>query len=97
MTSAPRTKNQRKNEEKKYKIGSFENFQSEIGKRFKYFQVCSHDDDLTLSLTDKLGRKTEQFLHFKKVDSSFGFLFLERVGKHGIKTPKNNFSLQKTV
>ena len=93
-TSSARAENQRKNDEQKDKIGSFEHFQREIGKRFKYFQVSSHADDLTLSLTDKLGRKVEQFLHFKKVDSPFGFLFLERVEKHGIEIPKTNFSLQ---
>lgn len=93
MISVTRAESQRKNEKKKNKIGLFENFQSEINKRFKYFQVCSNDDDLTLSLTDKLGRKIEQFLHFKKIDSLFDFLFLERVEKYGIEISKNKFSL----
>ena len=55
VTLAARANNQRKNKEKKDKIGFFKNFQQEIRKCFKYFQVRFHDADLMLSLTDKLG------------------------------------------
>ena len=48
-----------------------------------------------MSTTDKLGRKVVQFLHFKHVQSSFGFLFLEQVEKNSFEVPKNSFDLQK--
>ena len=57
-------------------------------KRYKYFIFHQDDIDLTLSLTDKKGRRVKQFLHFKHVASSFGFLFLERAEKDGIEIPK---------
>ena len=89
-SSSAREENQRKNEEKKDKIGTFEVFKKEAGKMFKYFNVFHEGDDLTLSLTDKMGRKVKQFLHFKQVKSYFGFLFLERVEKDGIEIPQRN-------
>ena len=63
-------------------------------KRYKYFTTHQDDIDLTLSLTDKKGRRVKQFLHFKRVASSFGFLFLERTEKDGIEIPKRIFNLQ---
>ena len=60
-------------------IGSFENFECEFGKRFKYFYVRFHNDDLML--TGKLGLKIEKFVHFEKDNSPFGFLILEEIEK----------------
>ena len=54
-TSSARVENKKRNDELVDKIGSFDKFRQEIGKRYKYFQVRLLDDDLTLSFTDKLG------------------------------------------
>ena len=48
-----------------------------------------------VSKTDEIGRKVVTFLHLKKVASSFGFLFLDSVERHGQLVPKKIFPLQK--
>ena len=48
-----------------------------------------------VSKTDEIGRKVVTFLHFKKVTSSFGFLFLDSVERSGMFVSKKIFPLQK--
>ena len=57
-------------------IRDFETFCTEIGKRYTQFNVYKDGTDLTISLTDTVGRKVVQFIHFKNVSSPFGFLYL---------------------
>ena len=64
-------------------------------KVFKHMNIFHLKDDITISVTDKLGKKVLQFLHFKHVQSPFGFLFLEQVEKYGYEIPKKLFNLQK--
>ena len=52
-------------------------------------------DDITFSTTDKFGREVIQFIHFRNVQSPFGFLFLENAEKYGYSIPKKKFDLQK--
>ena len=94
-TAAAREKNEKQNDDKKDKIGSYDQFVKTVGKKYKKFTVICEDDDLTLSTTDKLGRNVVQFLHFKHVQSPFGFLYLERVEKEGFEVPKKSLNLQK--
>ena len=61
----------------------------------KHFQFKKHDKDFTISSTDILGRKVTKFIHFREVDSSFGFLQLIRAEKDGIDVPFALFDIQK--
>ena len=69
-----REEQQKKNEDKNDKIGSFSEFVKGARKRYKKMNVVHNENDLTISVSDKLGRKVLQFLHFKHV-KSFEFLF----------------------
>ena len=78
------------------KIKSFENFVKNIHSHVsKHFQFKRHDKDFTISTTDNLGRKVTKFLHFREVDSSFGFLQLICAEKDGIEVPFTLFDIQK--
>ena len=46
-------------------------------------------------MTDSTGQKVIRFVHFRHVDSHFGFLYLVNVEKDGIVVPKKKFLLQK--
>ena len=94
-TVEARGEQQKKNDDKKDKIGSFQQFVNSVKKRYKNLKILHNGDDLTISATDKLGREVVQFLHFKHVRSSFGFLFLERAEKNGYTVSKSSFELQK--
>ena len=96
VTSAEaREERERLNNEEKDKIGSFADFVKNLKQRFKNMRIIHLNNDLTISVTDTLGREVVQFLHFKHVESSFGFLFLEAVEKYGYRVPKKLFNLQK--
>ena len=51
--------------------------------------------EITMSLTDLHGKSIIQFLHFREVDSPFGFLQLVQAEKNGVDISKRNFQLQK--
>ena len=53
--------------------------------------------DLTMFLTDILGQKVVQFLHFREVESTFGYLELVSAEKNGFEVHKNIFDLQKNI
>ena len=67
----------------------------DISKHHSLYRVIRDGDNLYLSLTDQIGRKVIQFLHFKRVESDFGFLFLEKTEKAGVQLPKKILPLQK--
>ena len=46
-------------------------------------------------MTNDLGSQVILFIHFKKLDSPFGFLQLFKAEKHGMDVPKYKFDLQK--
>ena len=54
-----------------------------------------------ISKIDPIGRSIIYFMHFKQVESPFGFLYLDTVEKNGKIIPKSYFSkagfLQKTI
>ena len=62
------------------KIKDFETFCTEVGKRCTQFNVYK-GTDLTISLTDTVGRKVVQFIHFKKGKFSFWISLLSDSGK----------------
>ena len=70
-----------------------ENIAANVGKRFHV--IKNGNDELTLSMTNDLGSQVILFIHFKKVDSPFGFLQLFKAEKHGMDVPKYKFDLQK--
>ena len=82
-------------EDKSDKINDFENVCTNIEIRYNAFRVYRKGNDLTLSMTDAIGREVVQFLHFKEVNSPFGFLHLVVAEKYGFQIPKKKFSLQK--
>ena len=82
-------------EDKSDKINDFENFCTNIEIRYNAFRVHRKGNDLTLSMTDAIGRKVMQFLHFKEVNSPFGLLHLVVTEKDDFQIPKKKFSLQK--
>ena len=87
--------NQRKNKEKRTRL-ALQVFEKEVGKMFKYFKVFHVEDDLTLSLTDKIGRKVKQFLNLKKSKITFWISFLGAGRKRWcLKYQKEKFDLQK--
>lgn len=48
-----------------------------------------------MSFLNNTGRKVSQFLWFRRIESSFGFLFLVLVKKDGFEIAKNLFKLDK--
>ena len=70
-TSNARDKMQKEYEDNLDKIKDFEVFCTEIEKRYTQFNVYKENTDLTLSMTDTVGRKVVQFVHFKKCKFSF--------------------------
>ena len=63
-------------------------FCTNIEMRYNAFRVYRKGNDA-------IGRKVVQFLHFKEVNSPFGFLHLVVAEKDGFQIPKKKFSLQK--
>lgn len=94
-TADARSEKQVRDDDFHDKIKDFQTFSNEIQKRYEQYTVYKEEDDLYLSMTDNIGKKVLQFIHFKQVKSHFGFLFLERVEKIGIEVPKKMFPLQK--
>ena len=45
-------------------------------------------------MTDTLGKKVVQFLHFRVVESTFGYLQLILAEKNGFEVPNNKFHFQ---
>lgn len=90
-----REKYEKQNNEKKDKIVSFDEFVKNTKKVIKNMNIIHLNDDITISVTDKLGKEVVQFLLFKRVQSPFGFLFLERIEKYGYEISKKLFNLQK--
>ena len=90
-----RSVKERKPEEEKDRINDFEDFSKNIEKRYKDYNVIIDQENVYLSLTDKIGQKVLQFIHFKKITSKFGFLFLERAERNGVQVAKRLFPLQK--
>ena len=82
-TAEARLLNQRMFEDKSDKINDFENICTNIEIRYNAFRAYRKGNDLTLSMTVDLGRKVVQFLHFKEVNSPFGFLHLVVAEKDG--------------
>ena len=94
-TAEARSALKKKVEDEKDRITDFETFCKGISRRHKLYRVIRDGDNLYLSLTDQIGQKVLQFVHFKKVVSDFGFLFLEKAEKTGVQLPKKLFPLQK--
>ena len=94
-TSDIRREKERKHLETLDKINDFEHFSEEVGRRFSDFTIFKNNEDLSLSKTDAFGRKVLQFIHFKKVTSPFGFLYLVSAEKDSMEISKGMFSLQK--
>ena len=68
------------------KNGSFDLYVKYVKSRYKTIKILHDGDDLAMSTKHKLGRKDViQFLHFRPVQSSFGFRFYE----------ESNWSLEK--
>ena len=83
--------------EERDKIKNFSSFSKEVCQRYPKFKIIQDNDnsDLYMSMTDHKGQKVVRYLHFKHVDSHFGFLHFAAGEKDGTSVPKNNFSLQK--
>ena len=94
-TAEARSALKEKDDNEKDRITDFDKFCSGISKRHAVYRVIRDGDDLYLSLTDLIGQKVLQFVHFRKVVSDFGFLFLERAERNGVQLPKKLFPLQK--
>ena len=94
-TVEARSEKTKKIEEDNDKIKTFETFADDIAKRHKHYIVIRDKDNLYLSLSDNKGQKILQFIHFKKVTSSFGFLFLALAERDGFQISKKLFPLQK--
>ena len=87
-----RAENERLRTEALDKIGDFPSFCNAIQKRLsKDHLIILDGDDIYISKPDK-GRSVIQFLHFKPVKSSFGFLYLKCVDRNGKEIPKTYFS-----
>ena len=82
-------------EEKLNKINNYQNFVKEIGSHVAHFRFITNGKELTMFMTDTLGKKVIQFLHFREVESTFGYLQLLSAEKNGFEVPKNKFELQK--
>ena len=86
---------QKKVNEANDKIVDFSTFAIEIKRRYKQYPVVLEEDDMYLSLTDRIGQHVVNFLHFRKVSSSFGFLYLVNIEKFGFKINKSQLSFHK--
>ena len=76
-SSEQRQKKEQGIKEKKDKINNFENFVKCIAKHVdKKFKFTRHGKELTMYMTDTLGKQVIKFLHFREVNSLFGFLHL---------------------
>ena len=94
-SSEKRAQNDAKREEACDKINNFESFHENVGLRYRQFKVITDgESDLYMSHTDPIGRRVIRFIHFQKVDSHFGFLYLANAEKD-IVVPKKEFPLQK--
>ena len=94
-SSDARELNSHLNAESLDKIKGFESFCAGIQTRYPLFKVYREEDNFYISQTDKIGQKVVLFMHFKYVESCFGFLFLNVVEKYGIEVSKKLFPLQK--
>ncbi|XP_076811672.1 uncharacterized protein LOC143458706 [Clavelina lepadiformis] len=75
------------------KIADFSSFCNDIKQHFPKDHLFFCDsDDIYISKTDAKGRSVIQFLHFQRVQSSFGFFHLKCVEKNGKDIPKTYFS-----
>ena len=55
-------------EEKLDKINNYQNFVKYIASHVTNFRFINNGKDLTMFMTDTLGKKVVQFLHFREVD-----------------------------
>lgn len=94
-TSEARTEKTRLNAEQLDRIADFDSFCAQFSMKFPEFKGMCRNDDFFVSKTDEIGRKVVTFLHFKKVTSSFGFLFLDSVERSGVFVSKKIFPLHK--
>ena len=94
-TAEARTKKTRLTAEELDRITDFDSFCLQFPKKFSTLTCICRNYEFFVSKTDEIGRKVVTFLHLKKVASSFGFLFLDSVERHGQLVPKKIFPLQK--
>jgi len=94
-TAEARLVMKKKVDEKKDCIMNFEEFIKIISTRHPLYRVIRDEDNLYLSLTDKIGQNVLQFIHFKRVKSDFGFLFLQKAEKNGVQLSKKLFVTKK--
>ena len=77
------------------RIDTFDNFVKNIETHVQNYRFIHTSDDLTMFMTDTIGRKVIRFIHIRKVESNFGFLRLISVEKNGFEMPRCKFNLQK--
>ena len=77
------------------RLSIFLPFFIEVKRRYKEYSVVQEGDGLYLSLTNRIGQHVVNFLHFRKVPSFFGFLYLVNIEKLGFKINKSQLFLQK--
>ena len=66
------------------KISDFSSFLEFIEKHFsKDHLIKNVENDVYISKIDPIGRSIIYFMHFKQVESPFGFLYLDTVEKNG--------------
>lgn len=94
-TSEVRGKRQQSLQEARDRITNFDNFVNNIKHHIENYSFIHNDNDFTMFMTDTMGRKVIQFLHFRNVESNFGFLKLISAEKNGFEVPKSKFSIQK--
>ena len=96
-TSDQRREKQQSLNERLDKITDFKSFAANVSEHVKNFHVRQNGKEITMFLTDLASKSIIQFLHFREVDSPFGFLQLAHAEKNGVDIPKWNFQLQKTI
>ena len=94
-SSEQRQKKEQGIKEKKDKINNFENFVKCIAKHVdKKLKITRHGKELTMYMTDTLGKTVIKFLHFREVNSPFVFLQLVSAETNGFDVPKGILDLQ---
>lgn len=73
----------------------FVSFTRELPRRYPQYIVKFEKDEVYMSLLNDTGSQVTQFLHFRKIESPFGFLYLDTVEKNGYQIPKHHFTLNK--
>ena len=94
-TADARRKLQQERLEKNDKIKDFQEFTENVKYHMNGYNFIHTNDDLTAYMTDKMGRKIIHYMHFRNVQTDFGFIKIMSIEKDGFEVNNNVFEIQK--